>query len=192
MHLSAQQFALFLAAFALAAVRLLTASKPFWNATPFAKWLTILGPAALAGFAAVPAAFSSASNWVDVGVAILTVASVALAAAHGDKVPPAALVLLMVGLCLPLQACTNFHPNFPALGACTDPLRPGLTQVVADILAGNGDAGADLATLGKTEGLGVVECAVQQLVSDIGKQPADARHARIHARGQAFLATVPR
>jgi hypothetical protein len=102
-------------------------------------------------------------------------------------VPMLALFLLSFTAGL---ACSPFKVDWPKLGACAEPLRPGLTQVVGDILASNGDAESDLATLGKTEGLAAVECAVQQLVSDIGSSPVRGRQSHIAERGRAFLAKV--
>lgn len=88
MHYTPVQFVAFALAFALAALRLLTASKPFWSATRFTKYLTVAGPALLAAFAAVPAALSGATSWTDVAVALLSVTSVGFAAAHGKTGSP--------------------------------------------------------------------------------------------------------
>lgn len=190
MHLSAQQFAILFVAFALAAVRLLTASQPFWNATPFAKWSTILGPAALAGFAAVPAALSGAHTWVDVGVALLTVAGVAMAAAHGNKAPPAVLMLLVVGLCLPLQACAGV--NWPKALQCAEPLAQAELAAVQRILAGNGDAPAELEALAESYVPSTIECAVQSVITDLSARKGAARDDHSLQRGRAFLAKVMR
>jgi hypothetical protein len=105
----------------------------------------------------------------------------------------APLVPMVLVFCLAFTAgfaCSPFKVDWPKLGACADQLRPGLTQVVIDILAENGDAEADLATLAKTEGAAAVECAVQQVVSDIGSSPLKGRQSRVAERGRAFLAKV--
>jgi len=96
-------------------------------------------------------------------------------------------------LSLLLAACAPMTPaKWAKLGACADMLEQPLLNEVAAVLAGDGDVGQGLLAIATGgEGQDAVECAVAQLANDIGKQPADARHARIRARGQAFLATVP-
>lgn len=85
MHYTPDQFVVMAIAFALAATRLLTASKPFWNSTPLAKYGTVALPALMVAFAAVPGALQGARSWTDVGVALLLVAGAGFSAAHGKR-----------------------------------------------------------------------------------------------------------
>lgn len=188
----------------LAVVRLLTASKAFWWRFP--EWLQKGLPAALVALGTLPTALEAAKSWLDVVVAFVFAVGAWFTASRGDKrpveakppaVPPIGMLLLTVLVfCLSVSAglaCSGAHAvSWPKVLSCAEPLEQPLVESVAKVLAGTGDVQSELEALTAQYAPGVVECAVAQLVSDIGKQPADAKHARIRARGQAFLATVPR
>jgi hypothetical protein len=80
------QGAIAISAVALAIVRLLTASRPFWASTP--AWLQKALPAALMAIAAIPTAIENARSWMDVAVAIVVSAAMYWTASRGDKRPP--------------------------------------------------------------------------------------------------------
>jgi hypothetical protein len=74
-------------AVALAVVRLLTASRPFWDKFP--TWLQKGAPVALMALAAVPVAIEHARSWFDVVVALVVSGGMYYTASRGDKRPPA-------------------------------------------------------------------------------------------------------
>jgi hypothetical protein len=80
------QGALAITAVALAVVRLLTASRPFWASTP--AWAQKALPALLMAIAAVPTAIEHARSWLDVVVAIVVSGAMFYTASRGDKRPP--------------------------------------------------------------------------------------------------------
>jgi hypothetical protein len=80
------QGVLAISAVALAIVRLLTASRPFWASTP--AWLQKLLPAVMMAIAALPTAIEHARNWLDVLVALVVSAAMFWTASRGDKRPP--------------------------------------------------------------------------------------------------------
>ncbi len=75
-----------IAAVALAVVRLLTASRPFWASTP--AWLQKALPALLMAIAAIPTAIEHARSWLDVVVAVVVSGAMFYTASRGDKRPP--------------------------------------------------------------------------------------------------------
>ncbi len=75
-----------ISAVALAIVRLLTASRPFWASTP--AWLQKALPALLMAIAALPTAIESARSWLDVVVAAVISVSMYWTASRGDKRTP--------------------------------------------------------------------------------------------------------
>lgn len=79
------QGVLALSAVAIAVVRLLTASRPFWSTTP--AWAQKLLPALLMAVAAVPTAIEHARTWLDVLVAFVVSAAMFYTASRGDKRP---------------------------------------------------------------------------------------------------------
>jgi hypothetical protein len=77
-------------AIALAIVRLLTASRPFWAWEKVPVWLQKALPAALMAIAALPTAIEKARSWVDVLVGIVVTAGVWFTASRGDTREPEA------------------------------------------------------------------------------------------------------
>lgn len=198
-HLDTLTLASLIGAGALALTRLLTTAKPIWDRLPAS--LQGLLPALVLVLPQIAAQAAGVHTSLDLANLLVLAVALILPGFHSHTVQlskpngpgSAAALLLVFALSFSVGlACSPFKVNWPALGACADPLRPGLTKVVADILASNGNAEADLEALGETEGLAAVECAVKQLVSDVGARPAEARGSRIRARGLAFLATVPK
>jgi hypothetical protein len=200
-HLDPITLASLIGAACLALTRLFTTAKPVWDKLPAP--LQGLLPMLVLVLPQLAEQAAGVKTGLDlVNLVVLAIALV-LPGYHSHTIatskpsgPSSGVLMGALVFCLSFGAglaCSHgLILNWPKLGACLDPLRPGLVQIVADVLAGNGDAEQDLATLGKTEGLEAVECAVKQLVSDVGKQPAEARGSRIRARGQAFLVTVPK
>lgn len=198
-HLDPVTLASFIGAAALGLTRLATTTKPIWDRLP--ALLQGLLPVLVLVLPQIAAAALGVHTSLDLVNLLFLAAALILPGVHSHTVSvgkpngPGSAVVAVLTFCLSLGvglACSPFKVNWPALGACADSLRPGLTKVVADILASNDNAEADLEALGETEGLSAVECAVKQLVSDVGPRPAEARGSRIRTRGLAFLATVPR
>ncbi len=102
-------------------------------------------------------------------------------------------VALLAFLVVMQPGCSLFSKaDWDKLGTCAAVLQQPLLNQVATVLAGAGDVESGLLAIVKSGAAKeAVECAVAQIVNDIGKQPADSNHARIRARGRAFLATVP-
>lgn len=73
-------------AVALAIVRLLTASRPFWASFP--AWLQKSVPAVLMAIAALPTAIEHARSWLDIVVAIVVSGGLYWTASRGDTRPP--------------------------------------------------------------------------------------------------------
>lgn len=86
LNLPVTQAIVAITAVALAVVRLLTASRPFWSLTP--AWLQKLLPAALMAIAALPTAIEHARNWLDIVVAFVVTGAMWFTASRGDKRPP--------------------------------------------------------------------------------------------------------
>lgn len=82
------QGVLAISAVALAIVRLLTASKPFWAWERVPVWVQKALPAALMAFAALPTAIEHARSWVDILVGLVITAGTWFMASRGDKRPP--------------------------------------------------------------------------------------------------------
>jgi hypothetical protein len=88
-------------------------------------------------------------------------------------------------------ACSGRSVAWPRVLSCAAPLEQPLLIEVGKVLAGTGDVQQDLEALAGTYAPGLIECAVQQIVSDLGKQPVAASGGdRRLARGRAFLAKV--
>jgi hypothetical protein len=75
-------------AVALAVVRLLTASRPFWAWSRVPVWVQKLLPALLMAGAALPTAIEHARSWLDVVVGFVVTGSMWFTASRGDKRPP--------------------------------------------------------------------------------------------------------
>lgn len=127
---------------------------------------------------------------------ILTVLGIGAVGVGGasftGKVPPAALVLLLAGLCLPLQACSRLaNVDWSQVANCAEqPAESALKQIISDVLAGTGDVKTELEGVAAEYGPGVVKCIVAQIVSDLGTAPVADRASRQAERGRAFLAKV--
>jgi len=103
------------------------------------------------------------------------------------------LVLLFLAFAVHQQGCAaGSRVNWPKVAQCAQPLEQPLLQTVASVLAGTGDVKTELEQIALTKGAGVVECAVQQIVSDIGSAPVTSRATHTAARGRAFLESVQR
>lgn len=242
------QGVLAISAVALAVVRLLTASRPFWAWEKVPVWVQKLLPALLMALAALPTAIEHARSWLDIIVALVVAGSMWFTASRGDKRPPvdgdggprlarsktdpkverisfqrppsdpniAAITSLhrrrsgwrwlrvtfesyrpraprwvptyvLLLLAALLIGCGS-HISWPAALQCGAPLEQPLLQTVASVLAGTGDVKTELEQVAVDHG--AVECAVQQLISDIGMASQDPQRARSVARGRAFLASV--
>lgn len=111
-------------------------------------------------------------------------------------VAPAAALMLIFGLSFSAGlACSRLASvDWPKqIGDCAAPLEPGLTKAVGDVLAGTGDVESGLAGLVSSGAAAdAVECAVAQLLRDIGFAPRETRAIRIRARGKEFLDSVAR
>lgn len=71
---------------ALAIVRLLTASRPFWNFLP--NKLQKALPAAAVALGLLPAALENAKSWLDVATAAILVVGTYFTGSRGDQRPP--------------------------------------------------------------------------------------------------------
>lgn len=103
--------------------------------------------------------------------------------------PPLILLSSLLLAALALSGCGS-HVNWPKVAQCGAPLEQPLLQTVASVLAGTGDVKSELEQIALTKGAGVVECAVQQILSDLGTAPVTARASHSAARGRAFLESV--
>lgn len=106
------------------------------------------------------------------------------------SLPGAAMRGLVLGLCAALFVGCGAHVNWPKVAQCGAPLEQPLLETVASVLAGTGDVKSELEQIALTKGAGAVECAVQQIVSDLGTAPVTARASHSAARGRAFLESV--
>ncbi len=88
MNVSPLSAALILTGYALAAVRLLTASKPLWGVTAPARWATVILPAVLVGTGTIPDALKGVTTWTDVMVALVTAIGAGFAASRGPAPKP--------------------------------------------------------------------------------------------------------
>lgn len=77
-----------ISAVALAILRLLTASRPFWAWEKVPVWVQKLLPALLMAVAALPTALEHARSWLDVVVAFVVTGAMWFTASRGDKRPP--------------------------------------------------------------------------------------------------------
>lgn len=93
------------------------------------------------------------------------------------------IVILGVSL-LPL-GCSKV--NWPAVLQCGDTLAQAELNAVTSALAGKDDVEDALADVAKLYGPGTVECAVQEVVSDLAAKKAAGDQRAIY-RGRAFLA----
>lgn len=150
----------------------------------------------LAGLAAVLVAHFAPTYSVLLSQ-ILTVLGIGAVGVGGasftaGKVPPAALVLLLAGLCLPLTACARLaNVDWSQVANCAEqPAESALMQIVSGVLAGTGDVQTQLEGVALEYGPGVVKCAVAQFLSDLGTAPVEARASRQAVRARAFLAKV--
>lgn len=210
------QGVLALSAVAFAIVRLLTASRPFWASTP--AWAQKALPALAMAIAAVPAAIEHARSWLDVVVAFVVSGAMFYTASRGDKrapldtdgtprtervnsdpkidetvriIPPTGPLLVLLFCCsLPALHGCGSHVNWPRVLQCAAPLEGPVVQSVASILAGTGDVKIELEGLAGQYGAATLECAVQQIIGDVGTAPVTARASRQAVRGRAFLESV--
>lgn len=84
-----------------------------------------------------------------------------------------------------LPGCSKV--NWPAVMQCGAPLAQAELTAVSTALAGDGDVESALADIAKQYGPSTVECAVQEIVSDLAAKKAAGDQKAIH-RGRAFLA----
>lgn len=74
-----------ISAVALAIVRLLTASRPFWAWEKVPVWVQKLLPALLMAIAALPTAIEHARSWLDILVGFVVTGAMWFTASRGDK-----------------------------------------------------------------------------------------------------------
>ncbi len=86
--MSVPSVVLILTGYALAAVRLLTASKPIWGTSIPTRWATVVIPAVLVGAGTVPEALKGVTTWTDVAVALVTAIGAGFAASRGPAPKP--------------------------------------------------------------------------------------------------------
>lgn len=82
------QAVLAITAVALAVVRLLTASRPFWAWEKVPVWVQKALPALLMAIAALPTAIEHARSWLDIVVGFVVTGAMWFTASRGDKRPP--------------------------------------------------------------------------------------------------------
>lgn len=113
-HLDPVSLASLAAAAALALTRLLTTAKPLWDRLP--TWLQGLAPALVLVLPQIAAQAAGVHTSLDLVNLLVLATALILPGAHSHTVGgskpggagSAALVLLLVGLALPLQACSFF------------------------------------------------------------------------------------
>lgn len=194
-HLDPVTAASLIAAGVLALTRLLTTLKPVWERFP--ALLQGLFPVLVLVLPQIAAAALGVHTSLDLVNLIALSVALVLPGVHSHTlaiVKPsgpgsAALVLIVVVLALPLQACGS-HVNWPSVLACGKPLEQPLLRDVEAVLAGTGDVDAELADLAKNYAPGVIECAVQELVGQLASAPHAMHASRATARGRAFLNRV--
>jgi hypothetical protein len=102
------------------------------------------------------------------------------------------LIILTLVLACGLPGCSVFGPGgsvWPKLGVCAPTPAEVFSKVESILSAGNGDYEADLLALGRHEGLEIVECAVQAVVSGLTtRSRITSDESRAVARGAAFMA----
>lgn len=196
------QVVTFIVAFALAASRILNATKPFWSIFP--AWLARVMPALVVAVPALGQLIAGAQTWTDVSVAFLTAGALFmpgsashLSASNSGAKPPsfpplAGVTLLMIALCL--TGCGLFgtsSPLWPVAEHCAPSEATVLSQVEAILFSGGDDYEAKLTALAQqlgADGKLFVECAIQQFLGSPGANTVDASDAK--ARGKAFLVKV--
>jgi hypothetical protein len=198
-HLTPVSVAAFIGSAAMVLTRFFNTSKPLWDklSAPLQALLPVL-VMVLPQLAEKAAGVHSGVDLADLLIlAAVMIApgfhshTVQLSKPNGPSSGAAVGLVFALGLVLPLMpACAALPPAaWSKLGACADVLEQPLLNEVAAVLAGDGDVESGLLAIVKSGAAKeAIECAVAQLANDIGKQPADARHARIRERGQAFLA----
>lgn len=190
------QVVTFIVAFALAASRILNATKPFWSVFP--AWLARVMPALVVAVPALGQLIAGAQTWTDVSVAFLTAGALFMpgSASHlsapaskPPSFPPIAGVtlLLLLSVASGATGCAWLKGSFwPKLETCA-PSPAVLVSQVATILAVGGDQEeAALEDLAASDGKTAVECAVQAFISSVGGPEGDNNMAK--ARGREFLA----
>jgi predicted PurR-regulated permease PerM len=188
-----------IAGIVLAVIRLLTASRAFW--WKFPEWAQKGLPALLVALGTIPVAIEHATSWLQIAEAGLLAIGAWFTASRGDKRPvqkpgaPALPLLTFViafslGTAISLAACSGQHVNWPKVLSCGEKLEQPLIEAVAKVLTGTGDVKSELDGIAVEHGPGVVECAVQQIVSDMASGPTTARASRAAERGRAFLRQV--
>ncbi len=201
MHLQVVQIVTFIAAFAISATRILTASKPFWSYAP--SWLTGLLPGLLVAIPALGQGVIGAQSWTDLTVAFLVAGALMLPGIHshtvaitkpngpGSATLGAGLALILAASFFVLGACSLFGAHgsvWPAIGPCAPTTEDLFSKVESVLTSSTGDYESDLLALGKAEGLQLVECAVQAVLDKLGTlSPRTADESVGAARAKAFL-----
>jgi hypothetical protein len=80
--------------------------------------------------------------------------------------------------------------DWPKVLNCAAPAEQALLATVEGVLAGSGDVESGLTDVAKSYGPGAVECAVQEVVTEIEAGPRTAKQGPMLARGRGFLAKV--
>lgn len=200
-HLDPVTLASLIGAGALAATRLLTTLKPVWDRLPAS--LQGLFPVLVLVLPQIAAAALGVHTSLDLINLVLLSVALVLPGTHSHTVElskpkgPGSALLMAVVFALSFAAgvaCSGLRAvDWPKLGACAEPLEQPLIESVAKVLVGTGDVESELSDLVKSGAAAdAVECAVQQLVSDLAAGPTTARASHAAARGRTFLAKVQR
>ncbi len=196
-HLDAITIASFIAVAALGLMRLLTTAKPIWDKFP--PLLQGIAPALVLVLPQIAEQAAGVKTGLDLTNLLVLAAALILPGVHSHTValkPPsgpgsAGGLMLIFALSLSVGfACSGRSVAWPKVLNCADALEQPLVGAVAEVLAGTGDVKTELENIALTKGASVVECAVQQIVSDLGTAPVTARASRQVVRGRAFLASV--
>ncbi len=195
-----------IAGIVLAVTRLLTASKDFWWIFP--EWVQKGAPALLVALGTLPAALEASKSWMDVLVGFVIAVGAWFTASRGDQrpvtsprmmrrvksdpsIPGGPLVVLFFCFALTgLHACAGRSVAWPKVLSCAEPLEQPLVDSVLKVLTGTGDVQSELEALTGKYAPGLIECAVQQIVSDLSSAPVAASASHASARGRAFLEKV--
>lgn len=186
-HLDPVSLASLIGAAALALTRLLTTAKPIWDRLPTS--LQGLLPVLVLVLPQVAAQAAGVHTSLDlVNLLVLSVALI-LPGAHSHTVAlvkpngpgSAALLALVFAASFSVGvACSGRAVAWPKVLSCAEPLEKPL------------DVKTELEALVGAYAPGVIECAVQQIVGDLGAAPVTARASRQVVRGRAFLESVQR
>ena len=190
------QIVTFVVAFALAASRILNASKALWSLLP--PVLSGILPSLVVAIPALGEAVAGAQSWTDLTVAFLTAGALLVPGTHSHTVeitkpngPGSSALALLLAICAAFSTSACGTIKWPAVAHCV-PSKDELFIKVSNILLGGGDYAAALEQLAKTEGAEAVACAVSELVDQLSSptaKPTAARTAAV-AHGKSFLAEV--